>query len=71
MIRIKLPYGRRPPFNWCVLPIAQIGYAIGEPPRHHAPRYSASFCKMADSPALWADLKMHYLREACGNTVRM
>ncbi|AYQ33995.1 nitrite/sulfite reductase [Runella sp. SP2] len=72
MIRIKLPYGRITADQLVRIADCSDKYATGNLHATTRQDIQLHFVKLADSPALWADLEdaQITLREACGNTVR-
>ncbi len=72
MIRIKLPYGRITANQLVRIADCSDKYATGNLHATTRQDIQLHFVKLADSPALWADLEDANitLREACGNTVR-
>lgn len=72
MIRIKLPYGKVTPKQLITIANVSDKYATGNLHLTTRQDIQLHFVKLADSPALWADLEETdvTLREACGNTVR-
>jgi sulfite reductase (ferredoxin) len=72
MIRIKLPYGRITADQLVRIADCSDKYATGNLHATTRQDIQLHFVKLADSPALWADLEDANitLREACGNTVR-
>jgi sulfite reductase (ferredoxin) len=72
MIRIKLPYGRITANQLIKIADCSDKYATGNLHATTRQDIQLHFVKLADSPALWADLEDANitLREACGNTVR-
>lgn len=72
MIRIKLPYGRITADQLVRIADCSDRYATGNLHATTRQDIQLHFVKLADSPALWADLEDAgiTLREACGNTVR-
>lgn len=72
MIRIKLPYGKVTPQQLITIANVSDKYATGNLHLTTRQDIQLHFVKLADSPALWADLEESdvTLREACGNTVR-
>jgi len=72
MIRIKLPYGRVTADQLVRIADCSDKYATGNLHATTRQDIQLHFVKLADSPALWADLEDAgiTLREACGNTVR-
>lgn len=72
MIRIKLPYGRITADQLVRIADCSDKYATGNLHATTRQDIQLHFVKLADSPALWAELEDANitLREACGNTVR-
>lgn len=72
MIRIKLPYGKVTPQQLITIANVSDKYATGNLHLTTRQDIQLHFVKLADSPALWAELEESdvTLREACGNTVR-
>ncbi len=72
MIRIKLPYGRVTADQLVRIADCSDKYATGNLHATTRQDIQLHFVKLADSPALWAELEDANitLREACGNTVR-
>lgn len=72
MIRIKLPYGRVSADQLVRIADCSDKYATGNLHATTRQDIQLHFVKLADSPALWAELEdaQITLREACGNTVR-
>lgn len=72
MIRIKLPYGRVTADQLVRIADCSDKYATGNLHATTRQDIQLHFVKLADSPALWAELEdaRITLREACGNTVR-
>lgn len=72
MIRIKLPFGRITVEQLVRIADCSDKYATGNLHATTRQDIQLHFVKLADSPALWADLEDANitLREACGNTVR-
>ncbi len=72
MIRIKLPYGRITANQLIRIADVSDRYATGNLHATTRQDIQLHFVKLADTPALWADLEDANvtLKEACGNTVR-
>lgn len=72
MIRIKLPYGRITADQLIRIADVSDRYATGNLHATTRQDIQLHFVKLADSPALWAELEDAgiTLKEACGNTVR-
>ncbi len=72
MIRIKLPYGRITADQLIRIADVSDRYATGNLHATTRQDIQLHFVKLADSPALWAELEDANitLKEACGNTVR-
>lgn len=72
MVRIKLPYGRITANQLVRIADCSDKYATGNLHATTRQDIQLHFVKLADSPALWAELEDANItiREACGNTVR-
>jgi sulfite reductase (ferredoxin) len=72
MIRIKLPYGRITADQLVRIADVSDRYATGNLHATTRQDIQLHFVKLADAPALWAELEDAdiTLKEACGNTVR-